>query len=172
MSLFSGSILLATDGSEEAELAAGVAVELARSSGSELHLVHVKLIPITPPYPEVLDWKEDLERAEREARELLDEQAKKVEDAGGTVAGAHLREELAAEEIVALAEEMGVGLIVVGRRDRGRIRRALAGSVSDWVVRHARCPVLVVGAGVRVADGTGGGFDRISGRHALNGILA
>jgi nucleotide-binding universal stress UspA family protein len=139
-------ILLATDGSEEAELAARLAVELAKSTGSELHIVHVKLLPITPPYPDVLDsrWGEDLERAEREARELLHEQVMKVEEAGGTIAGAHLREELPAEEIVALAEELEVSLIVVGRRDRGRIRRALGGSVSDWVVSHAHCPVLVV----------------------------
>jgi nucleotide-binding universal stress UspA family protein len=139
-------MLLATDGSEETELAARAAVELANSTSSELHLVHVKLLPVTPPYPEVLDWREDLECAEREARELLDEQVEKVEDAGGTAAGAHLREELPAEEIVALAEELGASLIVVGRRDRGRIRRALAGSVSDSVVRHAHRPVLVVGS--------------------------
>jgi nucleotide-binding universal stress UspA family protein len=137
-------ILLATDGSQEAELATLVAVELANSIGSELHVVHIKLVPITLPYPEVLDWREDLERAERETRELLDEQVKKVEDAGGTVAGTHLREEQPAEEIVALADELGADLIVVGSRGRGRIRRALAGSVSDWVVRHAPCPVLVV----------------------------
>ena len=118
---------------------------MAKCTGSELHLVHVKLMPITPPYPEVLDWRDDLERAEREARELLDEQVKKVEEAGGTVAGIHLRRERPpAEEIIALAEELGVGLIVVGRRNRGRIRRALAGSVSDWVVRHAHRPVLVM----------------------------
>jgi nucleotide-binding universal stress UspA family protein len=146
MTLSPRRILLATDGSEEAELAARVAVELAKSTGSELHVVHVKLLLLTPPYPDVLDWRwgEDLERAEREAQELLDEQIKKVEDAGGTVAGAHLREELPAEEIIALAEELEVSLIVVGSRDRGRIRRALAGSVSGWVVRHAHCPVLVV----------------------------
>jgi nucleotide-binding universal stress UspA family protein len=65
VTLYSESILLATDGSKEAELAAGVAVELARSSGAELHLVHVKLLPIIPPYPEVLDWRGDLERADR-----------------------------------------------------------------------------------------------------------
>ena len=171
MNLFPSSILLPTDGSEESELAARVAVELAKSTGAELHLVHVKLLPITPPYPEVLDWRVDLERAEREARELLDEQVKKVEDAGGTVAGVHLREEEPAGEIVALAEELGVGLIVVGSRGRGRIRRALTGSVSDRVVRHARRPVLVVGARARVADGTRGGFDRISGGDALNRIL-
>ena len=162
-SLFPRSILLATDGSNEAELAAGVAVELARSSGAELHLVHVKLLPITPPYPEVLDWRVDLERADREARELLDEQVKKVEEACGAVAGAHLREERPpADEIVALVEELGVGLIVVGSRNCGRIRRALTGSVPDRIVRRARCPVLVVGAGARVADGAGGNFDRIT----------
>jgi nucleotide-binding universal stress UspA family protein len=155
MTLLRRRMLLATDGSEEAELAARVAVELAKSIGSELHLVHVRLLLLTPPYPDVLDWRwgEDLERAEREARQLLDEQVKKVEDAGGTVAGVHLREELPAEEIVTLAEELGVSLIIVGSRDRGRIRRALSGSVSDWVVRHAHRPVLVVhshkGAGNR-----------------------
>jgi nucleotide-binding universal stress UspA family protein len=152
MTLFSRRILLATDGSEEAELATRAAVELANCTGSELHVVHVKVLPITPSYPEVLDWREDLERADREAQELLDEQVKMVEDAGGTVAGVHSREEQPAEEIVALAEELGAYVIVVGSRHRGRIRRALAGSVSDWVVRHARCSVLVVGAGARVAD--------------------
>ncbi len=120
MNLFSGSILLATDGSEESELAAGAAVELAESTGAELHMVHVELLPITPPYPEVLDWRDDLESADREAWELLHEQVKKVEEAGGTVAGVHLREERPAEEIVTLAEELGVGLIAVGSRDRGR----------------------------------------------------
>jgi nucleotide-binding universal stress UspA family protein len=152
MTLFSRRILLATDGSEEAALATQAAVELANSTSSELHVVHVKLLPITPPYPEVLDWREDLERVDREAQELLDEQVKMVEDAGGTVAGVHSREGQPAEEIVALAEELGAYEIVVGSRHRGRIRRALAGSVSDWVVRHARCSVLVVGAGARVAD--------------------
>ena len=69
-------ILLATDGPEEAELVAGAAVEFAKSTGSELHMVHIKPLPLTPPYPEVLGWREDLRWAEREARELLDEQVK------------------------------------------------------------------------------------------------
>jgi len=49
-----------------------------------------------------------------------------------------------AAEIVELAEELGVGLVVVGSRGLGGVRRALMGSVSDSVVRHAHCPVLVV----------------------------
>ena len=61
MTSLSRMLLLATDGSEEAELAAGVAVEFAKSMGFELHVVYVKLLPLTPPYPEVLGWREDLE---------------------------------------------------------------------------------------------------------------
>jgi uncharacterized protein YeaO (DUF488 family) len=57
---------------------------------------------------------------------------------------AELEEAGTDREIVNLAEEIGAGLIVLGSRGRGGIRRALMGSVSDSVVRHAHCPVLVV----------------------------
>ncbi len=43
-----------------------------------------------------------------------------------------------------VAEETGADLVVMGSRGLGGIRRALMGSVSDSVVRHAHCPVLVV----------------------------
>jgi nucleotide-binding universal stress UspA family protein len=68
----------------------------------------------------------------------------KVRSGGGTVAGEHLVEGRVVPEIVGLAEEIGAGLIVMGSRGLGGIRRALMGSVSDSVVRHAHCPVLVV----------------------------
>src|SRR3712207_7523755 len=81
---------------------------------------------------------------QREAQKILDGQVKKIEGLGATVAEAHLREGSTYEEIVALATEIGVGLIAVGSRGRGRIRRLLMGSVSDAVVRQAHCPVIVV----------------------------
>jgi K+-sensing histidine kinase KdpD len=59
------------------------------------------------------------------------------------VAGAHLRIGVVAEEVVGLAEELEVDLIVVGTRGRGVIGRTLMGSVCDSVVRHAHCPVVV-----------------------------
>ena len=62
---------------------------------------------------------------------------------GATVAQAHLRMGRADEEVVVLAEELGVDLIAMGGRGLGGVRRALIGSVSDSVVRHAHCPVLV-----------------------------
>jgi nucleotide-binding universal stress UspA family protein len=50
-------------------------------------------------------------------------------------------------EIVRLAEELDAGLTVVGSRGLGAVSGALIGSVSDSVVRHAHCPVLVVREG-------------------------
>ena len=81
---------------------------------------------------------------EREGLEKLWRLDMGIRIAGGTVAGAHLRVGEVAEEVVSLAEELGVDLIVVGSRSRSRLRRALMGSVSGSIVRNARCPVLVV----------------------------
>ena len=78
------------------------------------------------------------------SRWVLETEVEKVREAGGTVVQVHLRMGKAAVEIVDLAEELGAGLVVVGSRGLGGIRRALMGSVSDSVVRHAHCPVLVV----------------------------
>ena len=62
----------------------------------------------------------------------------------GTVAQAHLKIRGPVEEIVTLAEETGAGLIVLGSRGLGGVGRALMGSVSEFVVRYAPCPVLVL----------------------------
>ena len=67
-----------------------------------------------------------------------------IEAAGGRVAQAHLTLGGAAEEIVALAEDVGAGLIAMGSRGRGGIGRALMGSVSERVVRHAHCAVMII----------------------------
>jgi nucleotide-binding universal stress UspA family protein len=153
MSIFPTKVLLATDGSEEAELASRTAADLAKSTGSELHVVYVW--EAANPYVDAVELAGDepvnpgldaeLRRNfERRAREMLDAETERVQAAGGTVAQAHLRLGKADREVVALAEEIGVGLIVVGSRGRGGVRRALMGSVSDSVVRHAHCPVLVV----------------------------
>jgi nucleotide-binding universal stress UspA family protein len=146
MSNFPTRILLATDGSEEAELAALRAVDLADATDSELHVVHVGVVPIfLKSYPGTLGYYGKLyEQIEEVSRELLRKQSWRVKVAGGTVAGAHLRMGAVDLEIVALAEELGADLIVIGSRGLGGVRRALMGSVSDSVVRHAHCPVLVV----------------------------
>jgi nucleotide-binding universal stress UspA family protein len=156
MSIFPTKILLATDGSSETELATRTAVDLAQQTNSELHVIHVWDIATTALlYPEATDpegvelpdpiLEEELERSvEQRSREVLDEEVERVRSAGGTVAQGHLMMGDAAREIVHLAEDLGAGLVVIGSRGRGGIRRTLMGSVSDSVVRHAHCPVLVV----------------------------
>jgi len=85
------------------------------------------------------------EAIERKARKLLDEQVKKIKQSGGTIPQeVHLLRGHPDREIVHLAEEIGAGLIVIGSRGQGGVRRALMGSVSDSVVRQAHCPVLRV----------------------------
>jgi nucleotide-binding universal stress UspA family protein len=139
VSIFPTNILLATDGSEEANLAA-TAAALAGGTDSELHVVTVG--PFVPTV--FAATEEEPGRMAREARRTLDEQVGLIEAAGGRVAQAHLRLGGAAEEIVALAEDIEAGLITMGSRGRGGIRRALMGSVSERVVRHAHCAVMII----------------------------
>src|SRR5919107_5053174 len=146
MSIFLTRILLAIDGSEEAELAALRAVDLAESTDSELHVVHVGLVPrFLESYPGTLGYERRLyKQIEEESWQRLRELSWRVKVAGGTVAGSHLRMGAVDLEVVALAKELGVGLIVMGCRGHRGIRRAIEGSISDGVIRHAPCPVLVV----------------------------
>jgi nucleotide-binding universal stress UspA family protein len=142
-----GPIVLAIDGSEEAKLAAQAAAEISGGTGSEVHLLYVM-----PAEKQLIgyhrysqDVKESLlEQARKEARKFLDEQAESVRSSGGTVAQTYLASGRADEEIVELSEEIGAGIVVVGSRGLGGVKRALIGSVSESVVRHAHCPVLVV----------------------------
>ena len=92
------------------------------------------------------EFDEELENARRAAQGVLDAAVRKVHSLGGAVAQAHLMEGRAPQEIVSLAEDSGIGVIVMGSRGRGGVSRTLMGSVSDSVVRHAHCPVLVVRA--------------------------
>jgi nucleotide-binding universal stress UspA family protein len=143
---FPRRILLATDGSEGADLAASRAVDLAHRTDSELHLVHVGCAPVfLMGEPGAIAYNGMLyEQIEGECRELLRKLSWRVKVAGGEVAGAHLRMGEVDLEIVGLAKKLEADLIVMGCRGRGGIRRAVGGSASDAVIRRAPCPVLVV----------------------------
>lgn len=143
MSIFPTKILLATDGSKDAGLAASTAIEIANKTGSELHVVYVgEFVPSPHAYPDD-KFRQIIESVTHRTRSLLSERIGLIAAAGGTVSGNHVRVGRPAEEILALAEEIDAGLIVMGSRGRGQLRRALMGSVSDSVVRHAPCPVLI-----------------------------
>jgi nucleotide-binding universal stress UspA family protein len=145
---FPKKILLATDASNDAEKAALIASDIANSTGSELHVLHVgntKDFHVAPGAeqsfsPRTVSLGEVREKAEK----TLEQAVKQVEEAGGTVAQAHLRSGDPDDEILRFCDEQGgFGLIVMGSRGLTRIKRVVMGSVSGSVVRHAHCPVLV-----------------------------
>ena len=148
MSYFPTKILLATDASEDAQKAAQMASDIANNSGSELHVLHIgntKDFHIAPGAEQTFaprsgSYGEIREQAEK----TLEEAVRQVEETGGTVAQAHLRMGDPDDEILRFCEEQGeFGLLVMGSRGLGPIKRRLMGSVSESVVRHAHCPVLV-----------------------------
>lgn len=150
MSIFPTKILVATDGSEEADLALTTAADLAEKTDSELHVAFVFPTAVQLPFPRPIlarpaeVQERELEAAMHQAQEFLDRQVERVKNEGVSVAETHLVRGQPDKEIVHIGEETGAGLIVMGSRGLGGIRRALMGSVSDSVVRHAHCPVLIV----------------------------
>lgn len=147
MNAFPATILLATDGSDDAALAARAAADLSRNTGAELHVVHAwqgelpkKAYALTAPHS-LIDW------LEQKARELLAKQVEHIEEAGGKVTEEHLVRGRPVDIILNLCEQLGSVLVVIGSRGLGSVRRILIGSVSEGVVHHAHSPVLVVRGG-------------------------
>ena len=135
MSVFPTKILLATDGSKQAASATQTAAELAQKTGSELHVIHVGET-LGPGYSGYVGYEEGVlpsaqEELERQAQEVLEAQVEGITVVEGARVQSHMRLGRPDKEIVTLGEEIGAGLIVMG-------------SVSESVVRHAHCPVLVV----------------------------
>jgi nucleotide-binding universal stress UspA family protein len=140
-------VLIATDGSPASIDAARQAGLLLRSADHITLLSVLTEVPgddaggfegsvFSPGEQEEL-WKQEMaeagEELERTAAELTTAKVDKrieVGDVGGTVCR--------------VAADLHVDVIVVGSHGRGTIARILLGSVSEQVVRHAPCPVLVV----------------------------
>lgn len=146
MSHFPTRILLATDGSEDAALARRAAVDISQRTGSELYLLHVWRATPSHAHPGIA-LATDSEYYEQRAQELLMGQLDELAQAGAEVSGAHLRRGRPAEELTSLAEELESGLLVLGSRGLGAVKRLVLGSVSEEVVSLCRRPTLVMRGG-------------------------
>lgn len=143
MAAFPETILIATDGSNDSELAIRRAVDLANETDAVLHLAYVMVLSHWM-VPDTLSDAQ-YQRLEEDARRLLDEQAEKAQAAGGVTLQKHLKVgRRADEELIKLAEEIDADMIVVGSRGAGTISRAFMGNDAESIVRHADRPVLVV----------------------------
>ena len=140
-------ILLPTDFSGCANYALPYAATIARAANATVICVNV-VEPIVPavgytgmaeamPIAEMNEQMED--SAERELPDVLN-----CEELHGLNVEEVIGHGDAAAEIVRIADERQVDLIVISSHGRTGLGRIIFGSTAEAVVRHARCPVLVV----------------------------
>ena len=143
-------IIIATDGSEYSRAAIEKACQLlSNTESTEIKIVSVyqAYIPLDT-YPQSIQYTEEFERA-------MHEQAQKYADEAVALVNNTLPESkpeittlvrlgTSDRVIIEAAEEWKADLIVVGSHGRGFWGRAFIGSVSDSVVHHAPCSVLIV----------------------------
>lgn len=134
-------ILFAVDCEPVATHAAEVGVEIARTLGAEIALIHVVDTTIDVG-AEAWTNTELLGVAELQGRNLLADYRQKLALPGSALA--IVAAGSPADEIVKAAREWPADLIVIGSHGRSGLQRALLGSVAEAVTRHAPCPVLVV----------------------------
>ena len=137
----SARIVAGIDGSESSREALRWAVRQARLTGAEVHAVFAWQVPSAFGYvPEVqLDWEAEAgAELERTVKSALD-----PADLG--LVHAELVRGHAAE--VLLDASAGAELLVVGSRGHGGFTGLMLGSVSQFLVTHASCPVVVIHGG-------------------------
>ena len=136
-------ILVATDGSENAQRATRQALDLARQHGAELHAVYV--VETRTAYDNaIVDPETVASNLRKEGRETLDAIAERATSAGVETT-TEILEGVPHEAIENYAAEHDVDLILLGTQGRSAFKRALLGSTTDNIVRSRVAPVLVVG---------------------------
>jgi nucleotide-binding universal stress UspA family protein len=145
-------IVVGVDGSDNAASAVRVAAELATLAGAEVLAVHaVGLIEgggdgTHTPADRHAALREDMEQ--RWCHHL---------DEAGVATSHELRDGNPVVVLLAVAEEVGADLIVLGSRGLGGFPELLLGSTSTQVTQHAPCPVVIVPAHAGAAANTAGG---------------
>lgn len=135
-------IVVATDGSPAALCAVEHAVALAGQCGAALRAIYVVNTHIAfhlGAYQQLA-----LETLEEEGMRAVNEALKVAESAGLKDVGGEVLSGSPRQAIVDWAREQDADLIVLGSHGYSRFTSLLMGSVAEYVVRHAGCPVLVV----------------------------
>ena len=145
------------DGSDHSLRALEIAIQIAKKFGSKITLIHVYSVAVRPvmmseptapttigvPVMTPEEVARVVEAARKSGKRVLEDGKRRVE-ANGVDVNTRLEEGHAVGEIMRLAKEGGYDLIVMGARGISRIREIILGSVSESVLHHATCPVLVV----------------------------
>jgi nucleotide-binding universal stress UspA family protein len=132
-------ILAAYDGSESAEKAFALALDLAAKYGAELYVLAVSR---PPEFGTEVEAEAIIENSRQHYQKILKPLHAKTEAAK---VWAHFETAVGhpAEQIIYHAENSGADLIVMGHRGQTLFERLLVGSVARQVIAHAHCAVLV-----------------------------
>ena len=140
------SILIPTDGSEKAVIAASKAVELAKEQGAKLTAVVV-----IDPFPYIglgeasaFGLQAYLSEAQAMAIQSLDGVRAMAEAAGVPFMAETIERSAVFEGILDAATEQGCDLIVMGSHGRSGVKALILGSETQKVLTHSRIPVLVI----------------------------
>jgi len=141
-------ILIPVDGSDEAKAAARRGLELARTVGATVDVLHV----IDRSALRLARSAGEKERLRKRGEEYLAEIESMAADSGQPIA-TELLEGRPSVRISEYAAEQDAGLVVVGRQGRTGLGKRLLGGVTEGVLHRATTPVLVVPKGDRATDG-------------------
>jgi len=150
-------ILVPLDGSEHSLKALEIAIQIAKKFDGKITLIHVYSVTIRPvimPEPTTLtppmipamtpaEVSKAVEATRKAGASILTDGEQKVK-AEEVQVEKILEEGHTVQEIVKTAKEGKFDLIVIGGRGISKIRELLLGSVTDGVIHHAPCPVLVI----------------------------
>ena len=136
-----GKILCANDGSERAFHALALAITIAKENNSELHMVSVEEIDYMPEFIE--EVREEIGTAARQFHTVL-QRARALAEKDHVELHTHVLAGHPVRDIVALAADLKVDLLVIGSAGHSEIYERMLGSRADRLVHLAGCPVLVV----------------------------
>ncbi len=133
-------ILVAIDGSEPAKNAFEKSIYLAQKCNSKIDLVHVIACELGGDSATTL---EQLDVLKGKAKQMLEEY-KITAEKNAVPIEITVNQGDPARIIIELARTRSYDLIIMGTRGIGTFRELLLGSVSQKVIHHADCPVMVV----------------------------
>ena len=139
-----GRIVVAIDGSENADRALDMAADLASRYGASLTLLAVVPPLAAPYYGGPIPESSSQESLERIYDDVLSSRRARVRSPRIPQVETVRREGVVVEELLAYLDREKPDLLVMGSRGLSAGRRLFLGSVSDALVHHAPCPVLVV----------------------------
>ena len=136
-------ILIAVEDSSHSLEAAKAGLQLAQMVNAEIAIMCAVNIGVTIASPEVIPTPIEIITLQREEAHNVIEKVKAMYT-GKTPVHEFTPEGDPREEIVAVAEQWGAHIIVVGTHGRTGLTHLLMGSTAEYVVRHSKVPVMVV----------------------------